>query len=105
MENIQELITIMTSAIVAIISIIMAVINQIKKNKLNKENISINFIADVHNLADEFMLAMENSKYKGEEKKNAVIYAVTRKFPNADVDELANYIDKTIAFTREINHK
>ena len=104
-ENTSELLTIIITGLGMIASIIVAVINFIKKVKAVKNSDALTFLNDVHDLADNFMLQIENSHYKGEEKKNAVIYNVTRQIPNADVEELAKYIDMKIAFTKEINVK
>lgn len=104
-ENTSELLTIIITGLGMIASIIVAVINFIKKIKAVKNSDALTFLNDVHDLADNFMLQIENSHYKGEEKKNAVIYNVTRQIPNADVEELAKYIDMKIAFTKEINVK
>ena len=104
-ENTSELHTIIITSLGTLASLIIAIINFIKKVKAVKNSDALTFLNDVHDLADNFMLQIENSKYKGEEKKNAVIYNVTRQIPNADVEELAKYIDMKIAFTKEINVK
>ena len=105
LENLTEIITISVSAVSVLTSIAISVINIIKKGKAVKITNALEFLNEVHDLADNFMLQIENSNYKGEEKKNAVIYNVTRQIPNADVEELAKYIDMKIAFTKEINVK
>lgn len=105
LENTNELITIIITSLGTLASLIIAIINFIKKVKAVKNSDALTFLNDVHDLADNFMLQIENSNYKGEEKKNAVIYNVTRQIPNADVEELAKYIDMKIAFTKEINVK
>ena len=104
-ENTNELITIIITILGTLASLIIAIVNFIKKVKAVKNSDALTFLNDVHDLADNFMLQIENSNYKGEEKKNAVIYNVTRQIPNADVEELAKYIDMKIAFTKEINVK
>lgn len=104
-ENTNEIITIIITSLGTLASLIIAIINFIKKVKAVKNSDALTFLNDVHDLADNFMLQIENSNYKGEEKKNAVIYNVTRQIPNADVEELAKYIDMKIAFTKEINVK
>ena len=105
LENTNELITIIITSLGTIASLIIAIVNFIKKVKAVKTTDALNFLNEVHELADSLMLEIENSRYKGEEKKNAVIYNVVRKIPNADVEELAKYIDMKIAFTKEINVK
>ena len=104
-ENTNEIITIIITSLGTLASLIIAIINFIKKVKAVKNSDALTFLNEVHDLADNFMLQIENSHYKGEEKKNAVIYNVTRQIPNADVEELAKYIDMKIAFTKEINVK
>lgn len=103
LENLDQLITITVSALSVITSLLISVVNVLKKMKAQKITSALEFINFVHELADEFMLKIESSPYKGEDKKNAVIYNVTRQVPTADLEELSRYIDMKIAFTKEIN--
>ncbi len=103
LENLTEIITISISAVSVLTSLAISVINIIKKGKAVKITNALEFLNEVHDLADAFMLDIEKSVYKGEDKKNAVINKVTRNIPTADIEDLSHYIDMKIAFTKEIN--
>lgn len=91
------------SGIAAIASIAISIIVNIKKVSATKAKNALEFLNQVHDLANQLIVEYENSPYKGKDKKNAVIAAVVSQIEGVDKEELSQYIDMQVALTREVN--
>jgi len=93
------------SAVVTLTTTGIAIYLKIKKAKATGESVALVVLNEIHELADGYMKNVENSNYSGQAKKELVIAKVLLQHPELDVEELGNYIDKQVHFSKEVNKR
>ena len=86
------------SALVTLTTTGIAIYLKIKKAKAAGESAALVVLNEIHELADGYMKNVENSNYSG-------IAKVLLQHQELDVEELGNYIDKQIKFSKEVNKR
>ena len=93
------------SALITLTTTGIAMYLKIKKAKATGESVALVVLNEIHALADSYMKSVENSNYSGQAKKELVTAKVLLKFPNLDLAELGDYIDKPVSFSKEVNQR
>lgn len=106
-DNIETQIIAYVSSIIAVSTTVLSIVDAFKKKKLKEKNEKYLNIVEIHEYADICIIELESDpdlKHKGNRKKELVIAKCIQKYPDLDVDELSNYIDDKIAFTKVVNY-
>jgi hypothetical protein len=106
-DNIETQIIAYVSSIIAVSTTVLSIVDAFKKKKLKEKNEKYLNIVEIHEYADRCIIELESDpdlKHKGNRKKELVIAKCIQQYPDLDVDELSDYIDDKIAFTKVVNY-
>lgn len=101
---IKEWVPIIVGSISVIVSAAITLSARIKQLKATETKNALAYLEAVHEFAVEAMIEVEKlTILPGVFKKQQVLAQAIIKFPKADLAELGDFIDKTIAMTKLVN--